>query len=118
MSGRNSNPNVKLTKQAVADIKVILLDHSYSKSWIPHAGYNNNRPAKFVFVPKAYSHESRASADDVNVDGKVETNRHGNSNYYDVVKARNIMSECEKHIGLVVAKRSNLKLEEIDDIPR
>ncbi|EDV20096.1 uncharacterized protein TRIADDRAFT_32527 [Trichoplax adhaerens] len=118
MAGKNSLSTSKGKREIVADIKVILLDHSYSKSWIPHPGYNSNRPAKSIFVPKFYSHDSRSSSDDVTIDGRVEMNRHLSSSYYDVAKARNVMSECEKHIGLVVAKRAKPLYDDIDDIPR
>ncbi|XP_070212314.1 KAT8 regulatory NSL complex subunit 3-like isoform X2 [Littorina saxatilis] len=81
---------------AEQEMDVIMLDHGYAKPWSAHPDASNARPVRMLFMPK----QTRSSTLDT-LQGEppidVVDVPPAPSMPFDINKARNLMTECERH---------------------
>ncbi|XP_033126456.1 KAT8 regulatory NSL complex subunit 3-like [Anneissia japonica] len=98
-----SSPFLYQLSAGERELDIVMLDHGYARPWSTHPDASHAKPAKWLFVPRTLRlrNDRTIIESDTNVD--VVKLVAPNPTAYDVVKARSVMNECDRHVNFARA---------------
>ncbi|XP_071948925.1 KAT8 regulatory NSL complex subunit 3-like [Antedon mediterranea] len=83
------------------ELDIVMLDHGYARPWSTHPDASHAKPAKCLFVPRTL--RLRTDRTIIENESNIDVVKlvAPNPVAYDVVKARTVMNECERHVKFV-----------------
>ncbi|XP_069954472.1 KAT8 regulatory NSL complex subunit 3 isoform X5 [Cherax quadricarinatus] len=99
---------LRLASGQESEPDIVMLDHPYARPWNWRPEASHARPRKMLFMARSFRHSRCSSSYDEHIDVDGEPSPPPPL-LYDLTKAQQVMSECERHV--VFARLDQIKPE-------